>query len=162
MPTMYAKVNFSIEFIDEQNNPQKAVEAGFLRPMPASVISVGRGDASFRLESDAIVTGNTSLKYKSDSADGKCYVLECSSVYKCAIKPACIEEFLDNSIPAELGGITFNNPETGNRINLVPGEPIKGIEINEESGPWGRMGAVITRTHLNIDLVASKAKPKDE
>lgn len=160
MPTMYAKVDFSIEFVDEQKNSQKAVEEGFLSPMPASIIGVGRGDASFRLESDAIVSGNTSLKYKGDSAEGKSYVLECSSVYKCSIKPAYIEQFLDNSIPAELGTISLNDPKTGARIELVPGAPIKGVTLNEESGPWGRMGAIITRESLNIELVASKTKPK--
>lgn len=160
MPTMYAKVNFEIEFIDEQNNPHNSVEAGFSRQIPASVISVARGDASFRLECDSIVGGISSLKFISDSDQGKLYNLNCSALYKCSIKPAYIEEFLDNSIPAELGTITFNNPDTGNRIDLVPGRPIKGVVINEESGPWGRMGAIITTTHLNIDLVGSKSKPK--
>jgi len=160
MPTMYAKVDFSIEFVDEQKNVQNAVEEGFLSPMPASIISVGRGDASFRLESDAVVSGNPSLKYKGDSAEGKKYLLECSAVYKCSIKPAYIEQFLDNSIPAELGTITLNHPKTGDRIDLVPSDPIKGVTINKESGPWGRMGAIITRESLNIDLVASKTKPK--
>lgn len=147
MPTMYAKVDFSIEFIDGKKNPQKSVEAGFSCLMPASVISVGRGDASFRLESDAIVAGNTSLKYKGDSANGKTYVLECVGVYKCSIKAAYIEQFLDNSISGELGTISLNDPDSGDLIHLVPGKPINGVSINSESG-------------LNIELVASKTKPK--
>lgn len=147
MPTMYAKVDFSIEFIDEKKNPQKSVEAGFLCLMPASVIHVGRGDVSFRLESDALVTGNTSLKYKGDFPDGKTYVLECAGVYKCSIKAAYIEQFLDNSISGELGTISLNDPDSGDLIHLLPGKPIKGVSINAESG-------------LNIELVASKTKPK--
>lgn len=160
MPTMYAKVDFSIEFIDENKNSQKSVEAGFSCLMPASVIKVGRGDASFRLESDAIVAGKASLKYKGDSAGGKTYVLECAGVYKCSIKAAYIEQFLDNSISGELGTISLNDPDSGDLIHLTPSSPIKGVNIKEESGPWGRMGATITRTILNIDIAASKSKPK--
>lgn len=159
MPTIYSKVSFSIEFVDENNNPQKAVEEGFASPMPASVIGVQRGDASFRLESDSLVSGSATLSYKNKSDEGTVYVLDCDGVYKCSIKANFIDTFLDNNISAELGTISLNDPASGDRIELVPGNPVRGVNIEKETGPWGRMGAMITREHFNITLTASKSKP---
>lgn len=160
MPTMYAKVSFAIEFIDSGNNPKNAVESGFSSVMPASVISVQRGEASFRLESDSLITGSAILKHEGKSDDGIVYILECDAVYKCSIKPDYIDGFLNNNTPAELGTISLNDPKSGDRIGLTPGKPIRGVTLTEETGPWGRMGAMISREHLNIDLTASKTKPK--
>lgn len=160
MPTMYAKVNFSIEYIDKENNPISAVEAGFSNTMPASVIGIGRGDASFRLESDSLVSGETTLKGREKTSVGTKYILDCNGIYKCLIKPSFIEGFLDNEVPAEIGTISLNDPESGDLIHLSPGEPVRGVSKSSEEGPWGRMGAMVTRDHLNIDLVATKTKPK--
>lgn len=161
MPTLYAKVNFSIEYIDEMNNPIPAVEAGFLSTMPASVIGISRGDASFRLESDSIVSGEASLKSKEKSSRGSTYVLDCNAVYKCSIKANYVDGFLDNDASAEIGTISLNDPESGDRIELIPGAPIRGVKESSEEGPWGRMGATVTRKYLNIDVVTSKTKPKN-
>lgn len=160
MPTLYAKVNFSIEYIDEMNNPAQAVEAGFSSTMPASVIGIHRGDASFRLESDSIVSGISTLKCKGEANGVTTYVLDCNGVYKCSIKANYVDCFLDNDVPAEIGTISLNDPESGDRIEIVPGAPIRGVAERSEEGPWGRMGAMVTREYLNIEVLTSKTKPK--
>lgn len=162
MPTLYAKVNFSIEYIDEMNNPTQSVETGFSSTMPASVIAISRGDASFRLESDSLVSGEATLKRKEKHSKGTTYILDCNGVYKCLIKADYIDGFLDNEASTEIGTISLNDPKSGDRIELVPGTPIRGVSKSSETGPWGRMGAMVTREHLVIDLVTSKTKPKPQ
>lgn len=160
MPNMYVKVDFSMEYVDERRNSQELVLAGFNSKMPASNISIGRGNVSFKLESDSLVSGATSLNFSGPSERGSCYILDCCGVYKCAVKADYLDDFLNNAIPAELGTIMLNDPDSGDRIDLLPGNIIKGVVLHEEQGPWGRMGAVITRQHLNIEIIASKLKPK--
>jgi hypothetical protein len=156
---MFVKVDFSLEYVDEKKNSPVVVIAGFKATMPASVIGIGRGNASFRLESDSMVAGNAGLKFAGESEEGMRYILDCSGVYKCAIKADYLEEFLNNEIPAQLGVIALNDPTSGDRIVLLPGKLVRGVTLFEEQGPWGRMGAIITRQHLNIELVASKSRP---
>lgn len=160
MAAMYSQTSFSAEFFDENNNPHNAVEKGFASKMPASIIGIQRGDASFRLESDSLISGSTSLVFKEKTSEGTVYVLDCDGVYKCSIKPAYMDTFLANDVSTELGTISLNDPNTGAHIELVPVKPLKGVTISEETGPWGRMGATITREHYNIKLTASKTKPK--
>lgn len=160
MPTLYAKVNFSLEYLDEKNNPAPLIEAGFSSVMPASIISIARGDASFRLESDSLVSGETTLKCKGKTNGGTSYILDCNGVYKCLIKANYFDDFLDNSVPAEVGTISLNDPESGDLVHLIPSAVLRGVSKRSEKGPWGRMGAMVTREHLDIDLITSKTKPK--
>jgi hypothetical protein len=147
------------QYLDEKKNSPAAVIAGFEAIMPASIIGVGRCNASFRLESDSIIGGHANLKFAGESEKGMRYILDCSGVYKCAIKADYLNDFLKNEIPAQLGVITLNDPTSGDRIDLLPGKLVRGVTLFEEQGPWGRMGAIITRQHLNIELIASKSRP---
>jgi len=161
MPTMYVKVNFSIEYIDNQNNPVQSVEAGFASSMPVSIVGLLKGDASFRLESDSLVSGSSSLKFKDKTNGVSTYVLDCNGVYKCSIKANYVDGFLDKDLTTEVGTISLNDPESGDRIELTPGVPLRGVSVREEKGPWGRMGAMVSRTHIDIDALTSKTKPKN-
>jgi hypothetical protein len=158
MPTMYARVNFSAEYLEEASNKSSLVESGFLSTMPVSIISISRGDASFRLESDSVISGSSSLKFKDASDGGNVYILDCNAVYKCSIKADFLDKFLDASEPATLGGITLNDPESGDLVGLNVLNPVRGVKANTQEGPWGRMGAMVTITTFEIELETSKNK----
>ena len=126
--------------------------------MPASTIRVSRGDSSFRLDSDSVISGSSSLKFKEASDGGNVYILDCNAVYKCSIKADFLDKFLDNSEACTLGGITLNDPESGDLIVLDISNPIRGVKVNIQEGPWGRMGALVTITTFEIALETSKNK----
>jgi hypothetical protein len=155
---MYAKVNFSAEYLEVASNKTSLVESGFISTMPVSIISISRGDASFRLESDSFISGSSSLKFKEASDGGNVYILDCKAIYKCSIKADFLDKFLDNSEAATLGGISLNDPESGDRIGLDILNPIRGVKANIQEGPWGRMGAMVTITTYEIELETSQKK----